>query len=155
MPASDRFTTSTWAACASGDRLRCSTPSPPARAIAMAIRDSVTVSIGDDTSGTLIRTRRVTWVLVSTALGTTSDSAGSSSTSSKVRPEHRELRRQAGDLARHRGHPVILGHPVTIVLRMHGATSAVHRIRAARPPVRGSASAAGTGRRSTVEGRVT
>ena len=86
MPASDRFTTSTWAACASGDRLRCSTPSPPARAIAMAIRDSVTVSIGDDTSGTLIRTRRVTWVLVSTALGTTSDSAGSSSTSSNVRP---------------------------------------------------------------------
>ena len=52
----------------------------------MAIRDSVTVSIGDDTSGTFIRTRRVIWVLVSTALGTTSDSAGSSSTSSNVRP---------------------------------------------------------------------
>jgi hypothetical protein len=54
--------------------------------MAIAIRDSVTVSIGDDTSGTRIRTRRVTCVLVSTALGTTSDSAGSSSTSSNVRP---------------------------------------------------------------------
>src|SRR3954447_22508577 len=83
IPASDRFTTSTCAACSSTDRLRCSTPRPPARAMAMAIRDSVTVSIGEDTSGTLIRTLRVTWVPVSTALGTTSDSAGSSSTSSK------------------------------------------------------------------------
>ena len=86
MPASDRFTTSTCAACSSADRLRCSTPSPPARAIAMAIRDSVTVSIGDDTSGTRSRTRLVTCVPVSTELGTTSDSAGSSSTSSNVRP---------------------------------------------------------------------
>ncbi len=86
IPASDRFTTSTCAACSSGERLRCSTPSPPARAIAIAIRDSVTVSIGEDTIGTFSRTRRVTCVPVSTALGTTSDSAGSSSTSSNVRP---------------------------------------------------------------------
>ena len=45
-------------------------------------------------------------VLVSTAPGTTSDSAGSSSTSSNVRPEHRELGRQPGDdLAGHPGSP--------------------------------------------------
>ena len=55
MPASDRFTISTWPACSPTDRLRCNTPMPPARAIAMAIRDSVTVSIAELTNGTLSR----------------------------------------------------------------------------------------------------
>ena len=45
MPASERFTRSTWAAWSSIERLRCSTPMPPCRAIAMAIRASVTVSM--------------------------------------------------------------------------------------------------------------
>ena len=64
---------------------------PPARAIAMAIRDSVTVSIAELTSGTLSRIFLVSWLEVSAVAGTTSEAAGSSSTSSKVRPEHRDL----------------------------------------------------------------
>ena len=51
MPASDRFTRSTWSAWSSIERLRCSTPMPPWRAMAIAIRASVTVSIALDTSG--------------------------------------------------------------------------------------------------------
>ena len=58
MPASDRLTVSTWPACSATGRLRCSTPMPPARAIAIAIRDSVTVSIAELTSGTRSRMRR-------------------------------------------------------------------------------------------------
>ena len=52
MPASDRLTRSTWWAWSSIERLRCRTPMPPSRAIAMAIRASVTVSIAAETSGT-------------------------------------------------------------------------------------------------------
>ncbi len=51
IPASDRFTVSTCWACSSTDMFRCSTPTPPWRAMAMAIRDSVTVSMAADTSG--------------------------------------------------------------------------------------------------------
>ena len=77
MPASDRFTRSTWGAWSSIERLRCSTPMPPWRAIAIAIRASVTVSIALDTSGMAQRDPlRVSRVAVSTSLGTTSDSAG-------------------------------------------------------------------------------
>ena len=86
MPASDRLTVSTWPACSATGRLRCSTPMPPARAIAMAIRASVTVSIAELTSGTLSRILRVSWLEVSAVAGITSEAAGSSSTSSKVRP---------------------------------------------------------------------
>ncbi len=50
IPDSDRLTRSTWPACSSIDRLRCSTPMPPWRAIAIAIRASVTVSIAADTA---------------------------------------------------------------------------------------------------------
>ena len=52
----------------------------------MAIRDSVTVSIAELTSGTRRVTRRVSRADVSASEGTTSDSAGRSMTSSKVRP---------------------------------------------------------------------
>ena len=52
MPASERLTRSTWWAWSSIERLRCSTPMPPWRAIAIAIRASVTVSIAADSSGT-------------------------------------------------------------------------------------------------------
>ena len=59
---------------------------PPDRAIAMAIRDSVTVSIAELTIGTLSLIFLVSWLEVSAVAGTTSDAAGSSKTSSKVRP---------------------------------------------------------------------
>ena len=51
IPASDRLTMSTCWACSSMARLRCSTPTPPWRAMAIAIRASVTVSMDADTSG--------------------------------------------------------------------------------------------------------
>ena len=54
--------------------------------MAMAIRDSVTVSIAELTSGTFSRILRVSWLEVSAVAGTTSEAAGSSSTSSKVSP---------------------------------------------------------------------
>ena len=55
---------------------------PPWRAIAIAIRDSVTVSIALETSGIRRVISRVSRVVVSTSLGMTSVSPGSSSTSS-------------------------------------------------------------------------
>ena len=78
---------STWTAWSSTDRLRCSTPTPPWRAIAIAIRASVTVSIALDTSGIRSVIVRVSRVGCRPRSGMTSDAAGSSSTSSKVRPE--------------------------------------------------------------------
>jgi hypothetical protein len=59
---------------------------PPARAIAIAILDSVTVSIAELTSGTFSRIFLVSWLEVSAVAGTTSEAAGSSSTSSNVSP---------------------------------------------------------------------
>src|SRR4051794_1142343 len=86
MPASDRFTMSTWAAWSSTDRLRCRTPTPPCRAIAIAIRASVTVSMALESNGVRKRSERDNRVEVSTSLGMTSEAAGCSSTSSKVSP---------------------------------------------------------------------
>ncbi len=86
MPDSERFTRSTWLAWSSTDRLRCSTPTPPWRAIAMAIRDSVTLSIAAESSGMLTRTFRETREEVSTWFGSTSEAPGSSRTSSNVSP---------------------------------------------------------------------
>ena len=57
-------------------------PRPPWRAIAIAIRDSVTVSMAAEMSGTLIEISRVSRDVVSTSLGMTSVSPGRSSTSS-------------------------------------------------------------------------
>jgi hypothetical protein len=82
MPASERFTRSACPACSSAERLRCSTPMPPTRAIAMAMRASVTVSMALDRRGTASRMRRVTQLLVSTSVGTMSDAPGMSRTSS-------------------------------------------------------------------------
>ena len=84
MPDSDRLTRSTWWACSSIERLRCSTPMPPSRAIATAIRASVTVSIAADSSGTRTEISRVSREVVSTSDGTTSVSCGRSRTSSNV-----------------------------------------------------------------------
>src|SRR5215469_13303918 len=85
MPASDRFTMSTCCAWSSTDRLRCSTPAPPWRAMATAIRASVTVSMAAETSGTRSVMRRLSEAGVSASPGMTAEWAGSSSTSSKVR----------------------------------------------------------------------
>ena len=86
MPASERFTISTCSACASTERLRCSTPMPPWRAMAMAMRPSVTVSIAAEAIGTFNLMLRENWVAVSTAEGMTSEASGIRRTSSKVSP---------------------------------------------------------------------
>ena len=57
-------------------------PIPPALAIAIAIADSVTVSIADETNGTASEILRVNHVEVSTSDGTTSEASGRSRTSS-------------------------------------------------------------------------
>nr|KEP23645.1 hypothetical protein DA06_06290 [Georgenia sp. SUBG003] len=82
MPDSDRFTTVTWCAWSSMERLRCRMPMPPSRAIAIAIRASVTVSMAAEISGILIEISRVSRAVVSTSEGITSVAPGSRSTSS-------------------------------------------------------------------------
>ena len=84
MPASERFTRSTMAAWSSTDRLRWMMPRPPSRAMAMAMADSVTVSMAAEMSGTLRVMRLVTRELVLTSEGITSVSRGMRRTSSKV-----------------------------------------------------------------------
>ena len=91
IPASERLTLSTSPTCASIDRLRCTTPSPPSRASAIAMRASVTVSIAAETIGTSSAIVRVSRVAVETSFGRTDDSAGTRRTSSKVSPSSREL----------------------------------------------------------------
>ena len=100
MPDSERLTRSTWSAWSSMERLRCSTPMPPWRAMAIAIRASVTVSIALESSGMGSSMLRVSRVRVSTRLGTTSDSPGWSSTSSKVRPSGTTRAEPAGSSGR-------------------------------------------------------
>ena len=77
-----RLTRSTWWAWSSMERLRCRMPMPPWRAMAIAIRDSVTVSMAALASGTFKEISLVRRVPVSTSEGITSVSPGSSSTSS-------------------------------------------------------------------------
>ncbi len=62
------------------------TPSPPACAMAIAMRASVTVSIAEAMIGRLSEIELVSLVRMSTSAGMTSDGPGSRSTSSKVRP---------------------------------------------------------------------
>ena len=88
MPASERFTRSTWSAWSSIDRLRCSTPMPPCaghRDRHPRLGDRVHRA-GDqrDRAGVTLRVSRV---VVSTSLGHRRRTRpGSSSTSSKVSP---------------------------------------------------------------------
>ena len=84
MPDSNFLTWRTWAACASGSRLRWMTPMPPACAMAMAICASVTVSMAEAMIGILSGIERVMRVRISTSAGSTSDRPGLISTSSKV-----------------------------------------------------------------------
>ncbi len=85
-PFSERLTRSTCSACWSMDMFLWMTPMPPSRAMAMAMRYSVTVSIAALMTGMFRRIFFVSIVVRSTSAGRISLSAGTSSTSSKVRP---------------------------------------------------------------------
>jgi hypothetical protein len=85
-PFSDRFTFSTSRAWFSADRFLWITPTPPSCASAIASAASVTVSIGAEINGMFSSMPRVRRVWVSASLGTKSDRAGMSSTSSNVIP---------------------------------------------------------------------
>ena len=82
IPDSLRLTRSTIAAWSAIDRFRWMIPMPPSRAIAIARRVSVTVSIAAEMSGVATVMRRVTRLEVSASLGMTSVCPGSSRTSS-------------------------------------------------------------------------
>ena len=82
MPDSLRLTRSTIDACSAIERLRWMMPRPPSRAMAIARRASVTVSIAADSSGVATVMRRVTREDVSASLGMTSVGPGRSRTSS-------------------------------------------------------------------------
>ena len=85
IPLSLRLTRSTSAAWRSIDMFLCITPMPPARAMAMAISDSVTVSMAAETSGMLRGMARVKRLARSRpARGCTVEWRGTSRTSSKV-----------------------------------------------------------------------
>ena len=71
MPDSNFFTWRTASACSSGDRLRWMTPMPPACAMAMASRASVTVSIAAEMIGRLSAIERVSRVRTSASPGST------------------------------------------------------------------------------------
>ena len=86
IPLSYFFTAATSAAWRSIVRLRWMNPRPPICAIAIAERDSVTVSIGLETSGMRRRILGVSIVATSQLEGSRSEACGSSSTSSKVSP---------------------------------------------------------------------
>jgi hypothetical protein len=73
IPASERFTLRTMAAWASMERFLWMTPSPPSRAMAMAISASVTVSMAAERMGMLRKRRLVSRVLTETSLGRTSE----------------------------------------------------------------------------------
>ena len=82
-------------------------PEAARRAIAMAMRASVTVSIAEDSSGRRTSMRLETREVVSTSLGMTSLWPGSSSTSSKVRP----ISAKGGGPGRAVAHGAMVGQP--------------------------------------------
>ncbi len=71
MPLSERLTRSTSMACSSIDRFLWMMPRPPCWAMAMAIDDSVTVSMAALSSGTNSGMLRVNRVATSTCAGST------------------------------------------------------------------------------------
>ena len=85
-PFSERLTISTCSACWLMDIFLWMIPIPPSRAMAMAMRYSVTVSMAALISGIFRRIFFVSWVCRSTSAGRTSLAAGISRTSSKVSP---------------------------------------------------------------------
>ena len=92
MPDSNFFTCRTWAAWPSGSKLRWITPMPPACAMAIAMRASVTVSMAEAMIGMLSGMARVTRERISTSEGSTSDRPGFSSTSSNVNASRMPLK---------------------------------------------------------------
>src|SRR6185503_14194461 len=84
MPLSERLTLSTSPDWTSIGRFLWTIPMPPSCAMAIARRESVTVSMAAETRGMFSRMLRVSWVDTSTLLGSTSERAGSRSTSSNV-----------------------------------------------------------------------
>src|SRR5262245_38563964 len=84
MPLSERLTLSISDAWRSIERFLWTTPMPPSRASAIAISDSVTVSIAALTIGISSSMWREKRVRVATSRGCTSASRGTSRTSSKV-----------------------------------------------------------------------
>ena len=85
-PFSLRFTRSTMSACSAMVMFLWMMPMPPSRAMAMAMRDSVTVSMAEEIRGMFMRIFGVSQVATSIMPGVTLLSAGISSTSSKVSP---------------------------------------------------------------------
>ena len=85
-PFSERFTLSTSSACASMDIFLWIIPIPPCLAIAIAILDSVTVSIAALIIGIFNTIFLVRCVFKSIILGVTSEYCGTRSTSSNVIP---------------------------------------------------------------------
>ena len=85
-PFSERFTLSTSSACCSIVIFLWMIPIPPSLAIAIAMRESVTVSIAAVMIGVLSLMFLVRFVPSLIMLGVTSDFAGISSTSSNVSP---------------------------------------------------------------------
>ena len=85
MPLSERLTRSTSDACDCMSRFLWTIPMPPSWAMAIAIRDSVTVSMAALRSGRLRGIRRVSRVLTSTSRGSAVEWRGRSRTSSNVR----------------------------------------------------------------------
>src|SRR6202162_1767135 len=113
IPASVRFILSTPCDCAWIVMFLWITPMPPCCAIAIASRDSVTVSIAADTIGILREIPAVRRVFRSTSRGCTLDRAGRSRTSSNVRasgrsPSREEFRVFAISLGSRRCRPVAL-----------------------------------------------
>ncbi len=97
IPDSERLTLSTSVTWSSIERFRWMTPMPPSRAMAIARRASVTVSIAADISGMASSIDEVRRVAVDTWAGTTSDAEGTRQTSSKVSPS--EPNRASGSVA--------------------------------------------------------
>src|SRR5262245_39244912 len=95
IPLSERLTLRTISAWSSIARFLWMKPIPPSRANAIASRCSVTVSMAELVIGTFIRILRVSCVLTSASAGNTRDSAGTSSTSSKVSPSRENLSSQS------------------------------------------------------------
>ncbi len=91
MPLSKRLTLRTSSAWSAGSRLRWMTPIPPACAMAMASRASVTVSIAEEMIGRLSAIVRVRRVATLTSPGMTVEWPGRSRTSSNASPSGKPL----------------------------------------------------------------
>ena len=139
IPASERFTLSTSATCSAIERLRWTMPMPPSRASAIASRASVTVSIAAETIGISSVIVGVSRVTVETSFGRTADSAGTSSTSSKVRPSLPNLLSRSNSNSKSRAivpaSSVAAGQPIRVATLHPGWTHCeLDESRQAGPP---------------------